>query len=497
MLAKALTFTLHGIEARPVSVEVDVGRGLPSFGLVGLADTAVRESRERVRAALQNSGYEFPQHRITASLAPADLRKSGPGLDLAIAAALLAASGQLEPGALDRVPIAGELGLDGCLKPVAGALAMAESAVAQGAPAIGVAVGSAPEAALATGIEVLPIAHLRDVEALATGTLRPVEPTRLRAGARNGAQLAKLRGQPGLRRALEIAAAGRHGLIISGPPGSGKSMAARALCSIVPPLEEGEALEVARVTSVVGEPLDVARPVLRPYRSPHHSISAAGLIGGGSPLRAGELTKAHRGVLFLDELGEFPRPALEGMREPIEEGWVRVTRVGGAIEFPCSFQFVAATNPCPCGHGVASRRCLCSPPQVSAYQARLSGALADRIDLSVVVAQPSAEALAGPDGERAETVLERTVQARERQRERNPGAGWNAELPPGEARSMAQLTGAAESALLAAHRSLGLSGRAYERLIRVARTVADLEGADRVDADHLSEALSFRARQSR
>ncbi len=372
MLAAARTFSLLGVEAREVRVEADVRTGLPAFALVGLPDAAVRESRERVRAALVNSGFEFPQQRITANLAPADLRKAGPGFDLAIAAAILAATGQLRAAALADVALAGELALDGSMRAVPGAMVMAEAARRAGARAIVVAAASAAEAALVEGVAVIPVERLDQLVAVG-GEDEPVAPDITRPSPNGaGPDLADLRGQPGLRRGLEVAAAGGHSLLITGPPGAGKSMAARRLPSILPPLGPGEAIEAARVASACGRPVEPAIAGRRPFRAPHHTISTAGLIGGGNPPRPGEVTLAHHGVLFVDELPEFGRGALEALRQPLEDGCVRIARARYSVELPSRFQLVAAANPCPCGRGPRSGNCTCDPAAVRAYEAKLT-----------------------------------------------------------------------------------------------------------------------------
>ncbi len=360
MLAVARTFTLLGVDAHEVRVEADVRMGLPSFTLVGLPDAAVRESRERVRPAIVNSGFEFPQKRITANLAPADLRKAGPGFDLALAAAVLGATGQVEPHVLNDVALAGELALDGSLRPVPGTLAMAEAAVRAGVRAIVVPSASAADAALVAQAKVIGIDRLEELVLLGgSAEPRAAEPSPSAATGRSGPDLADLRGQPGLRHALELAAAGGHSLLISGPPGAGKSMAARRLPSILPPLDPAERIEAARVASACGLAVEPAISGRRPFRAPHHTISAAGLVGGGNPPRPGEVTLAHRGVLFLDELPEFSRPPLEAMRQPLEDGSVRIARARYAVELPARFQLIAAANPCPCGRGPESGECRC------------------------------------------------------------------------------------------------------------------------------------------
>ena len=495
MLASVQTFEILGVEAHEVSVEVDVGRGLPCFLLVGLPDAAVRESRERVRAALLNSGFDFPQERITASLAPADLRKAGPGLDLAIAAALLAASGQLSPEALDGVALSGELALDGGIRPVAGALAMAERARRAGARALVVANPNSAEAAL-SGATVIGVTRLEELRALGTDD-EPAAAQPLHIST-NGAgpsllDLADLRGQPALRRALEVAAAGGHSLLMIGPPGAGKSMAARRLPSLLPPLTPPEAIEVVRVAGACGQPLRTASVGVRPFRAPHHTISAAGLVGGGNPPRAGEATLAHRGVLFLDELPEYRRDAIEALRQPLEDGRVLIARARHAIELPCNFQLVAAANPCPCGHGEESPSCRCPTLSIRRYQTKLTGALADRIDLSLHVKQPEAAALRGPPGERSATVRERVLEARDRQHCRL-GGRCNAEMSSRETREHCRLDAEAQALLDSGQGQFGLSGRGYERVLRVARTLADLAGRDRIEADELSAAVAMRRR---
>ena len=495
VLATAQTFTLDGISARAVRVEVDVHRGLPAFCVVGLPDAAVREARERVRAALVNCGFEFPLHRIVANLAPASLRKAGPGLDLAMAVALLSASGQLDAGRFAKLALVGELALDGGIRPVPGALAIAEAARELGFEGIVVPAANGPEAALAGEIEVICLDSLAQVAPLAAGEGTPgrPQPMPLRLTAPAGADLADLRGQRHLRYALEVAAAGGHSLLMIGPPGAGKSLAASRLPSILPPLAPREALEVARIASACGQLGEGAGG--RPLRAPHHTISPAGLVGGGNPPSPGEATLAHRGVLFLDELCEFRRDTLEALRAPLETGWVSIARAGAWRRLPCRFMLVAAANPCPCGRGEADPECNCTPLAARSYQARLSGALADRIDVLAAIRQPSAEEIGGPPGEPSAAVRERVHRARRRQEARLGSGRCNAEMNPGEVRECALEQGAA-SLLAEAYSRRRLSGRAHDRVLRLARTVADLAGVEAIGPEQLAQALQLRRRDA-
>ncbi len=494
MLATARTFTLDGISARPVRVEVDVHRGLPGFAIVGLPDAAVREARERVRAALVNCGFEFPLSRIVVNLAPASLRKAGPGLDLAIAAGLLCASGQLVWEGMDRLAFAGELALDGQIRPVHGALAIAEAAREEGVEAVVVPAENGSEAALAGGVEVVPVGSVAELPGLAEGVRGPEPmPLPLRTGSAPGApDLADLRGQPHLRHALEVAAAGGHSLLMVGPPGAGKSLAASRLPSIMPPLGEAEALEVARIASATGR-LGNGLPAGRPFRAPHHTISAAGLIGGGTPPGPGEITRAHRGVLFLDELCEFRREVLEALRAPLEAGEVSIARVSGRRRLPCRFMLVAASNPCPCGRGEDDPACTCPAASVQRYQGKLSGALADRIDLLTAVSQPSAEEIGGGPGESSAAVRDRVCAARERQEARLGPGRCNAEMTASEVRAC-ELDPGAAMLLADLYARRRLSGRAHDRALRLARTVADLAGAARIGEEEMAQALQLRRR---
>jgi len=495
VLATARTFTLDGIAARPVRVEVDVHRGLPAFSIVGLPDAAVREARERVRAALVNCGFEFPLRRIVTNLAPASLRKAGPGMDLAIAAALLTASGQLSWEALPRLAMVGELALDGSTRPISGVLAIAEAAREGGAEAIVVPAENGPEAALAGGVDVIALESIDQLPMLASGEWTPERPEPLPLlldPGGGGPDLADLRGQRHLRYALEVAAAGGHSLLMIGPPGAGKSLAARRLPSILPPMAPEEALEVARIASACGR-LD-GRPVGgRPYRAPHHTVSPAGLVGGGNPPSPGEATLSHRGVLFLDELCEFRRDTLEALRAPLETGSVSIARSGAWRQLPCRFMLVAAANPCPCGRGDTDSECSCSPMAVQRYQGRLSGALADRIDILAAIRQPSAGEIGGGPGEPSAEVRKRVTAARERQ-ERRLGAGHcNAEMTPGEARECA-LSDEAAGLLAELYSRRRLSGRAHDRVLRLAQTVADLDGAETIEREQMAQALQLRRR---
>lgn len=495
MLAETTAFTIDGISARPVRVEVDVQRGLPNFQIVGLPDAAVREARERVRAALVNCGFEFPLKRITANLAPADLRKVGPGLDLALAAALLGAAGEIPAGMLSEWAFAGELALDGTLRPVRGALAMAEAARAHGNSGLVVPPANGSEAALAHGIEVRTIEKVSELRRFAEGMFDQERPTA--ADLTHGAELPDmrdLRGQGHFRRALEIAAAGGHGLLVIGPPGAGKSLGARRIASIMPPLDTAEILEVARIASACGAGLTSITGT-RPFRSPHHTVSAAGLVGGGSPPRPGEITLAHRGVLFLDEICEFRRSSLEALREPLETGEVSIVRASGRQTLPCRFTLVAAANPCPCGRGEDDPGCECGPAAVRRYRGVLSGALADRIDINIAVRQPGAEAMAGPPGESSAEVRKRVIAARSIMAERYGDERTNASADSSQVAAF-EISDPAARLLSDAHVSQRMSGRAHDRTLRVARTVADLAASPSIEADHIASALQMRRRES-
>lgn len=500
-LAHVHSRALQGLAARPVSVEVHLANGLPSFTLVGLADTEVKEARERVRAAIANSGLEFPHsQRITVNLAPADLPKDSGRFDLPIALGILAASGQIDAEPLARWVFAGELSLGGELRPVRGALAMAMALGHEGgARALVLPPGSAEEAAQVPDAHVVRARHLIDVVARLrleqpatqddTGWTR-LEP-RTATVRDDGPDLADVKGQAGARRALEIAAAGEHSLLMVGPPGAGKSMLAQRLGGLLPPMATDEALQAAAVASLAGR-FDPARWGQRPFCAPHHSASAVALVGGGSPPRPGEISLAHQGVLFLDELPEFPRHALEALREPLETGQIRVSRAAHQSEFPARFQLVAAMNPCPCGYrGHPVRACRCTPDQVARYQGRLSGPLLDRIDLQVEVpALPSDELLQGARGERSAEVRERVVAARERalQRQGLP----NRALSGGSLDEHARAEPAALKFLHAAAVRLAWSGRGTHRALRVARTIADLAGRECVGVADVAEAVQYR-----